>query len=57
MTREELQAVVEVCLGLRSSHVKVDTVMRAADAYAATVAEAYAATVAERQRELYEATS
>ena len=47
VTREELQAVVEEVLGLRGTHDKVDTVMRAADAYAALIAQ--------RQRELYEA--
>lgn len=48
MTEEELRAVVEVVLGMHATPDKVDTVMRAAGAYAATVAE--------RQRELYEAT-
>jgi hypothetical protein len=49
MTREELRAVIEVVLGIHSSPDKVDTVLRAADAYAATIAR--------RQRELLEAGS
>ena len=38
VTWEELRAVVEVVLGIHATPDKVDTVMRAAEAYAATVA-------------------
>jgi hypothetical protein len=35
MTREELQAVIEVVLGLHSTPGRVGTILAAADAYAA----------------------
>lgn len=34
MTREELQALVEVVLGMHTTPDKIDTIMRGADAYA-----------------------
>jgi hypothetical protein len=34
MTRAELQAVVEVVLGIHATPDKVDTILRTADAYA-----------------------
>ena len=48
MTREELRALVEVVLGIHATPDKVDTVLRAADAYAGAIVR--------RQMELYEAT-
>lgn len=36
MTRAELQAVVEVVLGIHATPDKTDTIMRTADAYAET---------------------
>jgi hypothetical protein len=47
VTREELQAIVEVVLGIHAQPDRVDTIMRAADAYATLIAR--------RQRELLEA--
>jgi hypothetical protein len=35
MTREELQAVVEAVLGMHTTPDRIDTIMRAADAYTA----------------------
>jgi hypothetical protein len=38
VTREELQAVIEVVLGLHNTPGRVTTILAAADAYAAEVA-------------------
>jgi hypothetical protein len=34
MTREELRAIVEIVLGIHANADRIDTIMRAADAYA-----------------------